>query len=62
MQLKGNSSITVGANIEHDLNMIPAASLILPMKLTILFSAESCLTKDMFYSLFCPTVIPSLTV
>ena len=26
------------------------------------FSAESCLTKDMFYSLFCPTVIPSLTV
>jgi len=50
MQLKGNSSITVGANTEHDLNMIPAASLILPMKLTILFSAESCLTKDMFYA------------
>ena len=34
----------------------------LPMKLTILFSVESWPTMDMFYSLFCPTVIPSLTV
>ena len=37
-------------------------TVILLMKLTILFSVESCLTKDMFYSLSRPTVIPSVTV
>jgi len=37
-------------------------TVILLMKMTIFFSVESWLTKDMFYSRFCPTVIPSLTV
>ena len=37
-------------------------TVILLMKLTILFLVDSLPTMDMFYSLSCPTVIPSLTV